>query len=114
MPKLGHVHVGVRDLGGAVQWFEKVFDVSPQVQNERIAWLRFESFGVILDAAAADSKATLGFESVDCDGDFAALVGRGAQEIEKPANRPWGARVAYLKGPGELTIEFEEFLGTGS
>jgi len=66
---------------------------------------------VILDAAPADSALTLGFDSEDCDADFRTLTGRrGAETIEAPQDRPWGARSAYLKGPGGLTVEIEQLL----
>ena len=64
-------------------------------------------FGVILDAAPADSVVTLGFDSEDCDADFRTVTARGAETIEAPQDRPWGARSAYLKGPGGLTVEIE-------
>ena len=67
---------------------------------------------LILDAETEDSVATIGFHSVDCDGDFAALVERGARALQPPHNRPYGARVAYLQGPGALTIEIEQMLAS--
>jgi hypothetical protein len=30
--------------------------------------------------------------------------------IEEPADRSWGVRVAYLKGPGRITLELEQEL----
>jgi hypothetical protein len=64
--------------------------------NERMARLGFGEFGVILDAAPADSALTLGFDSEDCDGDYRTLTVRSAETIEAPQDRPWGARSAYL------------------
>ncbi len=55
-----------------------------------------------------DSVMTLSFESVDCDKDFHDLVAKGAIAIESPADRPWGARAAYVRGPGAMTVEFEQ------
>src|SRR6266852_6303220 len=40
------------------------------------------------------------------DGGFMATLCLFA--IEPPADRPWGARGAYVRGPGALTIEFEQ------
>jgi len=65
---------------------------------------------VVLDAAPADSVVTLSFDSEDCDADYRAVTGRGAETIEAPQDRPWGARAAYLKGPGGLTVEIEQLL----
>jgi predicted enzyme related to lactoylglutathione lyase len=77
-----------------------------------MAVLQFGAFTLILDAAPEDSVATIGFNSADCDADFAALVARGADVIEPPHDRPYGARVAYLRGPGALTIEIEQMLAS--
>jgi len=69
---------------------------------------------LILDAAPTDSAASIGFSSTDCDADFAALVARGAIMLEPPQDRPYGARVAYLQGPGALKIELEQLLPSNS
>jgi len=104
---LNHVHVGVRDLPGALEWVERIWQVRPAFQNERIATLQFGAFILILDAAAEDSPATLGFESDDCDRDYEAVIARGAVSVAAPADQPWGTRAAYLRGPGRLKFEIE-------
>ena len=108
--KMSHVHCRVRDLQAAARWFEKVWQVSPVFNNERMVWLSFGELGVILDAAADDSIVTIGFDSKDCDADYFLLTSRGAEAIEAPQDRPWGTRTAYLKGPGGLTVEIEQLL----
>jgi catechol 2,3-dioxygenase-like lactoylglutathione lyase family enzyme len=108
--KVSHVHCRVRDLSAAASWFQQVLQATPVFNNERMAWLGFGEFGVILDAASTDSSLTLGFDSEDCDGDYRTLSGRGAETIEAPQDRPWGARSAYLKGPGGVTVEIEQLL----
>jgi catechol 2,3-dioxygenase-like lactoylglutathione lyase family enzyme len=106
--RLNHIHVGVRDLGGALDWLDRVWQVKAEFQNERMATFPFGDFILILDSAERDSVATIGFESEDCDGDFRALVGRGAVAIEPPSDRPWGVRSAYIQGPGGLKFEIEQ------
>jgi catechol 2,3-dioxygenase-like lactoylglutathione lyase family enzyme len=108
--RVSHVHCRVRDLPGAVQWFQDVCQVTPVFNNDRMAWLGFGEFGVILDAATTDSVMTLSFDSDNCDADYRTITGRGAATIEPPQDRPWGARAAYLKGPGGLTVEIEQLL----
>jgi catechol 2,3-dioxygenase-like lactoylglutathione lyase family enzyme len=108
--KVSHVHCRVRDLSAAASWFQQVLQATPVFNNERMAWLGFGEFGLILDAAPTDSSLTLGFDSEDCDGDHRTLTGRGAETIEAPQDRPWGARSAYLKGPGGVTVEIEQLL----
>ena len=105
--RLNHIHVAVRDLSGALDWLERVWQVKAQFQNERMATLIFDEFTLILDAAEADSPATIGFESDDCDRDFGNVVARGAVPIESPENKAWGIRSAYLQGPGQLKFEIE-------
>jgi hypothetical protein len=65
------------------------------------------SFILILDAAEADSSATIGFESDDCDRDFRAVLERGAVALDPPSNKAWGVRAAYVQGPGRLKFEIE-------
>jgi uncharacterized glyoxalase superfamily protein PhnB len=108
--KVSHVHCRVRDLPAAARWFEQVCQVAPVFNNERMVWLGFGEFGLILDAAATDSLLTLGFDSEDCDADYRTVTARGAETIEAPQDRPWGARSAYLKGPGGVTLEIEQVL----
>ena len=105
--RLNHIHVAVRDLKGALAWLERVWEIKADFENERMATLVFDGFTLILDSAEADSPATIGFESDDCDRDFQAVVGRGAVSLEPPENKPWGIRCAYLEGPGRLKFEIE-------
>jgi hypothetical protein len=106
--RLNHIHVSVQDLGGALGWLDRVWQLKPEFQNERMATFSFGDFILILDAADTDSPATIGFESEDCDGDFRAVVERGAVSIEAPSDRPWGVRCAYIQGPGLLKFEIEQ------
>jgi catechol 2,3-dioxygenase-like lactoylglutathione lyase family enzyme len=106
--KHSHVHFTVRDLPTSVRWFESVLAMPAAFQNERMAMIPIGDFSIILDAAETESRATLAFDSDDCERDFQALRGRGAQAISPPARTPWGVISAYLKGPGELTIEVEQ------
>ncbi len=108
--KVSPVHCQMTDLSGAVRWFGERCDVAPTFSDARMAVLVFGEFTLILDAAPIDSVATIGFDSADCDADFAAMVERGAVVLEPPQNRPYGARVAYIKGPGALRIELEQLL----
>src|SRR5215831_1775965 len=94
---LNHVHFQVRDLPTAVDWFALVLDLKTGFQNERIATFIFGAMTIIIDAGPADSPATLGFESDDCDRDFRAVVERGAVALEPPTNKPWESEPLTLK-----------------
>ena len=112
--KAAHVHLGVTDLRAALKWLDEVWDLRPTFENESMATLPFGGLSIILDAAAADTAATVAFESQNCDEDFRAVMSRGAraleQALEQPTDRPWGARSAYVRGPGALTFEIEQLL----
>jgi predicted enzyme related to lactoylglutathione lyase len=107
---ISHLHCRVTDLPGAVDWFAAKFRVAPSFSSARMAVVGFGAVALILDAASDDSHVTIGFSSDDCAADFEALVARGAQIVQPPQDRPYGARVAYLQGPGRLTIEIEQML----
>jgi predicted enzyme related to lactoylglutathione lyase len=105
---LNHIHLGVRDLGAALDWFDRVWRAKAEFQNERMATLIFSSFTLILDAAETDCPATIGFESEDCDRDFREVMERGAIALDPPSDKPWGTRSAYIQGPGSLRLEIEQ------
>jgi uncharacterized glyoxalase superfamily protein PhnB len=107
---VSHVHCHMTDLPEAVRWFAARCRARPTFSDDRMAVLVFDQFTLILDAAATDSVATIGFNSADCDADFAAMMARGAIVLEPPQDRSYGARVAYIKGPGALRIELEQLL----
>jgi hypothetical protein len=105
--KFNHIHLSVQDFSAALNWLERIWELKPQFQSDRMAALPFGPFTLILDAAEADSAATIGFESDDCDRDYRAVLERGAVSIEPPSNRAWGVRAAYIQGPGRLRFEIE-------
>jgi predicted enzyme related to lactoylglutathione lyase len=105
-----HFHVHVRDLPGALAWFARVWVTEPIYQEESMAILQFGPVLLILDQDDEETVTTIGYATADCDADFRTAVGRGAQPIEEPADRSWGVRVAYLKGPGRITLELEQEL----
>jgi predicted enzyme related to lactoylglutathione lyase len=107
---VSHVHAGVKDLPGALQWLDRVWNVRPTFQNERMASVPFGSFTVFFDVSATDTPLTLGFDSKDCDADFRAATARGGVALEPPTDRPWGVRAAYIQGPGTLKFEIEQVL----
>jgi hypothetical protein len=105
-----HFHVHIRDLPGALAWFARVWVTEPIYQEESMAVLQFGPILLVLDQDEEETVTTIGYATADCDADFRTAVGRGAQAIEEPADRSWGVRVAYLKGPGRLTMELEQEL----
>ena len=106
--RLNHIHFAVRDLPVAIGWLEQVWDARPTFTNERMAEIPFGSITLILDSAYQESVATVGFESENCDSDYERVIKRGAVSEEAPSDKPWGARTAYIKGPGKLRFEIEQ------
>jgi predicted enzyme related to lactoylglutathione lyase len=105
-----HFHVFVRDLTGALAWFARVWAAEPTYREESMAILQFGPIPLVLDQDEEETVTTIGYATVDCDAAFRTAVDRGAQVIEEPADRSWGVRVAYLKGPGRITLELEQEL----
>lgn len=105
---LGHLHIGFQDLAASIQWMEQVLGKKPAYQNPNMAVFPFEHMSFIFDRSEEDAVVTIAFDSKDCDADFASLIANKAEVLEKPADQPWGVRVAYLKGPGKTTIEIEQ------
>ena len=105
-----HVHVFVRDLAGALAWFGRVWAAEPTYQEASMAVLPFGPIIIVLGEEDEETVTTLGYASADCDADFRTVVGRGAVALEEPADRTWGVRVAYVKGPGRITLELEQEL----
>jgi predicted enzyme related to lactoylglutathione lyase len=108
--QLNHIHVHVRDLGPASEWFQRVCDAKLTYSSDTMASLAFGELAVLLDVADSDSRVTLGFATLDCDADFKTVTKKGAEVIEPPTDRPWGVRAAYLRGPGAVTVELEQML----
>ncbi|HXE91282.1 MAG TPA: hypothetical protein VNK82_10000 [Terriglobales bacterium] len=46
--KVSHVHCRVHDLEAAIRWFEQVLQAAPAFSSERMAYLGFGDFGLIL------------------------------------------------------------------
>ena len=105
-----HFHVFVRDLSGALAWFARVWAAEPTHREERMAVLPFGPILLVLDQDEEETFTTIGYASANCDADFRTVTSRGAEVIEEPADRSWGVRCAYLKGPGRMTLELEEEL----
>ena len=82
--------------------------MKPVFQLPQMAIVPFGSVHLFLDKSDHDSPATVGYESDNCDRDFEKVVALGAVAISKPEDKSWGARAAYLKGPGDLTFEIEQ------
>jgi predicted enzyme related to lactoylglutathione lyase len=105
-----HFHVTVRSLNDALAWFARVLEVHPNFGRRGMAVLPFGPILLILDEGDQETITTIGYDTADCDADFRAVTGRGAVVIEKPEDRPWGVRAAYLQGPGRVVVELEQQL----
>lgn len=108
MNSINHVHVGVRDLPGTLDEFERVWQMPASFRGDAMAVVPAGPILLVLDTADSNTELTIGFASVDCDADSANAVSHGASLTEGPFDAPWGVRVAYLRGPAGITFEFEQ------
>jgi hypothetical protein len=107
---INHAHVHVRGVSAAVDHCRRIWDAPPTFIGPAMAGVPFGPVLVVSDRSDTDTEVTLGLGSLDCDGDFDRAVSRGAVVVEEPADRSWGVRVAYLRGPGAVTFEIEQTL----
>jgi len=108
--RLGHVHVRVRDLAAAMSWFREVLGASPVYEDAEMAAYRFDGAGLVLDRRETDDGSIVAFSVPDCDAAFREATQRGAAPLEPPEDKTYGVRAAYVRGPGGLTVEFEQGL----
>jgi hypothetical protein len=106
-----HVHLNVRNLARTLAWIARVWKTKPVYRDSEMAVLPFGPITVIFDRAGKDGPATLAVASRDCDADFRAVLRPGAKPLHPPADRGYGVRSAYVKGPGALTFGIEQPLG---
>jgi catechol 2,3-dioxygenase-like lactoylglutathione lyase family enzyme len=57
---LNHMHLQVRDLDAAIDWFETILQVHPGFRNDRMATFSFNSLILVFDAANDDAQANSG------------------------------------------------------
>jgi len=107
---VSHLHLNVRDLPAALDWFNRILEATPDFVNDRMASVRLEGLALVLDKAAPDSPVIVALGADSCDAEVERLVARGAVVTEPAVDRLWGVRNAYLAGPGGITLEIEETL----
>jgi hypothetical protein len=103
-----HIHLNVRQLERTLDWIDRIWKTQPVYRDRDMAVLPFGLITVIFDRALKDSPATLAYLSRNCDADYRKVIRRGAKPLEPPADRPYGVRSAYVKGPGALIFEIEQ------
>jgi len=108
--KPDHIHIRVADISETVHWFETFLELRPNYRDHTMAMYPFGEMAILFDKSDRAMPVTIGFSSDDCDADFCRLVELGAMALKEPADQADGVRSAYLKGPGDLTIEIEQIL----
>jgi catechol 2,3-dioxygenase-like lactoylglutathione lyase family enzyme len=108
--KADHIHIRVADINEIVHWFETFLELRPNYRDNTMAMYPFGEMAILFDKSDRAMPVTIGFSSDDCDADFRRLVELGAVALNEPADQAYGVRSAYLKGPGDLTIEIEQTL----
>jgi catechol 2,3-dioxygenase-like lactoylglutathione lyase family enzyme len=108
--KPDHLHIRVADIDETVRWFGTFLDMRPNFRDGSMAMYSFGELAVLFDKSDRVMPTTIGFSSDNCDRDFQRLIELGATPLKAPADQAYGVRSAYVKGPGELTIEIEQLL----
>lgn len=108
--KIGHIHIGFRDLDAAVEWMNRNLEKEPDYRNVNMATYYFDGIGFVFDKSEENSAVAVAFCAESCDAESKKLTLKGAKVVEAPANQPWGVRTAYFEGPGKVTIEIEQAL----
>jgi catechol 2,3-dioxygenase-like lactoylglutathione lyase family enzyme len=108
--KIGHIHIGFKDLDAAVEWMNHNLEVEPGFRNANMAAFYFDGIGFVFDRSEEDSAIAVALSAESCDADFKKFLSKGVKVLEAPANQPWGVRTAYVEGPGKVTVEIEETL----
>jgi FKBP-type peptidyl-prolyl cis-trans isomerase FkpA len=106
-PEFARLRVGVRDVPAALAWLERVMSWTPAYRSDSRVLYSTAAAPLELDAAPADSSATVVLASRDADADYRRLLERGAESVAAPSDRPSGFREAYVKGPGALLFELD-------
>jgi lactoylglutathione lyase len=77
--------------------FEQVYRFPPDGEPDFV-FLKLEPRGIgLAKARGGDKEMTLSVYADDVDAAAAALRGAGAEEIEPPADREWGERMATFR-----------------
>lgn len=108
--QIAHVHVYVNDRPKAVEWLDTVWDATPDAEDHEMSMFTFGSTQLIINDVEEGVESTIAFASDDCDRDYEDVIARGAVSVREPQDKPWGVRIAFLQGPGNLTFEIEERL----
>lgn len=106
--KVSHMHLGFKNLEGAVCWMKDVLAKEPGYRNANMATFDFENTSLVFDQSDDDTVLTFGVKTLDCDRAFAEMQRRGAVALDEPTDQPWGVRAAYIQGPGGVTLEIEQ------
>lgn len=108
--EVSHMHLGFKDLEGAIGWMKDVLEKEPGYRNANMAAFGFENTSLVFDQSDEDTLLTLAVKTADCDRSFAEMKSRGAVALDEPTDQPWGVRTAYLQGSGGITLELEQSL----
>lgn len=108
--QISHFHVFVKDRPLAVAWLKKIWEAIPVEEDHEMSMFVFSEVAIVINDREEDVPSIIAFKSEDCDVDYKMVMARGAISIHEPNDKPWGVRIAFIEGPGELTFEIEQVL----
>lgn len=125
--KIGRLTLFVADLGGARSFYQDVFGLPVESEDQNFASFRFQNMAVTLldlpaarelvgPALVADGLAGARFcitnfmdpDLCDVDAAAAELAGQGVPLLSGPADRPWGKRTALFADAGGCIWELAQ------
>jgi hypothetical protein len=90
-----------------------VWDSIPVTEDHEMSLFIFGSTQLVINDVDEDIPSTIAFTSQDCDRDFQRMISKGGVSVDEPKDMPWGVRAGFVQGPGKLTFEIEQPVGTG-
>ena len=100
---VSHVHVGVRELLPAAEWFAECLGLPLSFENDRMIVLKSGERSLVLDRRDRDTRATLIFET-DADRPRSEGARRRRRRSVKVRSEHAPANAAEYEGPGQLRI----------
>ena len=122
--KFGGTLIYVPDVAAAVEFYERAFKMKRQYVDEGGQYAAMETGGSLLgfvrydladsnlaggfvrnDPGAKPAGIEVGFEAEDVEAAFAGALAAGAIEEAKPAAKPWGQTICYVRDLNGVLVE---------
>jgi len=122
--KFSYTILYVDDVAATLDFYEQAFGLTRRFLDEsknygeletgatRLAFARREFVRTLIsveigppDAAGSAPPMEIGLATDDVDGAFERALAAGAVEVKRPAQKPWGQIVGYVRDPNGFLVE---------